>query len=535
MTTHRKIYDEFLEEQVKIIPSLNDTLNLKKFEYLKNRLENPFSDYQEKLELTLYKNFLEDVNKIPKSNQNIYDKFLKHICEVSVEETKYNFSLIPITPLENDIGYMVENAAGNGSYVFDTKKSYDIFLEKMTIFPEICFSVVTKMREGIKKNYVLPKIVATQLLDQLTSLLKNKSYHNKSATKSFNKTIEELMVPEIQRLCDFLKSEYIPACRKTIGWSDLPNGRKEYEFLVKNTITQSGISIDSIHKFGLLEVERIKSQMESIMEQMEFKGTRKEFFLYIRNRKDLQFKSRNEMLKEYREMFKHIEKNIMPRLFSKKIKSKCEILRVPEYNEEYSPEAYYMEGDTNGDRPGRFYINMRNIAQNSKIEIESLTLHETLPGHHYQLSLVNESNKLPEFVKLYGIEAYLEGWGLYCENLGEYETAESYFGKLVLEMIRAIRLVVDTGIHYYGWSYKKCFNFFKKYGFDTDEQIDTQLIRYICIPSQALAYKMGEKCLIECLQKFHKDGGEDIKDFHNMILEDGAIPLYLLREKFGLK
>ena len=535
MTSQKKLYDEFLEEQIKIIPSLNDSLNLKKFEYLRNRMENPYSDYQEKIEIALFKDFLKKVNKIPKSKQNVYDKFLKHICETAVEEVKFNFNFIPISPLENDIAYMAENAAGNGSFLFETKKCYDIFLEKMRMFPEICFSVIVRMRQGINKNYTLPKRAAEKLLEQFEQVQLTKSYYNRDASKTFNKKIEELFKPEINRIIQFLKSEYIPACRKTIGWSDLPNGKAEYEFLVKNTITQPNVTVKSIHEFGLLEVERIRVQMESIMTQMEFKGSRKDFFAYIRKRKDLKYKDKNEVLKLYRDMYKHIETNIMPKFFKDKIKTKCEILAVPKYNEKYSPEAYYIEGDNNGTRPGRFYLNLRDINQNSKIEIESLTLHETLPGHHYQLSLVNEDNKLPEFAKIYGVEAYLEGWGLYCENLGEYETIESYFGKLVLEMIRALRLVVDTGMHYYGWSYDKCFKYFKKYGFDTDDQIHTQLIRYICIPSQALAYKMGEKCIIECLQKFHKDGGKDIKQFHTMILEDGAIPLYILREKFGLK
>ena len=535
MTNQKKLYEEFLEEQIKIIPSLNDSLNIKKFEYLRNRMENPYSDYQEKIELSFFKDFLIKVNKIPISKQNIYDKFLKHICECAVDETKYNFNLIPISPLENDIAYMAENAAGNGTFMFETKKCYDIFLEKMKMFPEICFSVIVRMRQGIQKNYTLPKRAAEKLLEQFKQLEKTKSYYNPQATKNYNKKIEQMFKPEIERIIQFLQSEYIPACRKTIGWSELPNGKAEYEFLVKNTITQSNVSIKSIHEFGLLEVERIRVQMENIMSQMEFKGSRKDFFAYIRKRKDLQYKDKNEVIKLYRDMYNHIEKTIMPRLFSDKIKTKCEILAVPKYNEKYSPEAYYIEGDDDGKRPGRFYLNLRNISHNSKIEIESLTLHETLPGHHYQLSLVNERKNLPEFVKIYGVESYLEGWGLYCENLGEYETAESYFGKLVLEMIRALRLVVDTGIHYYGWSYDKCFKYFKKYGFETDDQIHTQLIRYICIPTQALAYKMGEKCIIECLQKYHKDGGNDIKEFHKIVLEDGAIPLYLLREKFGLK
>jgi len=534
MTSHKKIYEDFLEGQVKITPTLNDTLKLKKFEYLRDIMENPYSDYKIKLEDTFYKDFLKRLNTIPKSKLNIYDKFLKHICNNSIESSEYNFNLIPINPLENDIMYMTEVVAGDGDYEFTDKESYDNYLTRMKMFPEICFSIIVKMREGIKKNYTLPKLAAIKLAEQFKELLKSKSYFNKDAPKYYNVEMESIIVPEINKIIQFLNSEYIPSCRKTIGWYDLPNGKKEYEFLVSSTITQKK-EIDEIHQFGILEIERIKNQIESIMKQIEFKGNRKEFFQYIRNRKDLQFKSQNEMLKEYKKMYTHIEQNIIPKLFDYKLKTECEILPVPNYNEQYSAEAYYIEGDNKGERPGRFYLNMRNISQNSKIEIESLTLHETLPGHHYQLSYINEKKDIPMFIKLYGVEAYIEGWGLYCENLGEYNTPESYFGKLVLEMIRAIRLVVDTGIHYYGWSYRKCFNYFKKYGFETDEQIDTQLLRYICLPSQALAYKMGEKCLIECLQKYHKDGGNDIKEFHTMVLENGAIPLYLLREKFGLK
>lgn len=405
----------------------------------------------------------------------------------------------------------------------------------MAIFPEICNSMISKMEQGIEKRYVLPKIICQKLIDQLEDIIKNKSYYNKKGSKAFNKKIEWLFKPSINKLIRFLKTKYMPKCRKTIGMLHLPNGKKEYEFLVMQSVSLKNVSIDQIHGFGILEVKRITEMMKKIMKDIGFKGGKHDFFKYIRNRKDLQFKNKTEMIQEYKKMYKKIDEEIMPKLFSEKIKTPCEILRVPEFNEEYSAEAYYMDGDWAGKRPGRFYLNMRDISQNSKIEIESLTLHETIPGHHYQLSLVNESTTIPKFLKLFGTEAYLEGWALYCENLGNYDIPELYFGKLVLEMIRAIRLVIDTGIHYYGWSYQKCFNYMKQYGFDTDEQIDQQLIRYICIPTQALAYKMGEKCIIECFKKYVKDSGKDIKEFHTKILEDGAIPLFILREKFGLK
>ena len=526
------LYDKFIDDSIALNPTLNDALNLKKFDHLSAVMENSFSVAHESKELELYKKYL---NKIATTNLTIADKFLKFICESSIEGYSYNFSLIPINPLENDLTYLAEDASGNGSYEFYNKKSYEDFLSRIKVLPEMCSSIIQKMREGIELKYTLPHIATKKMITQIDLLIKNKTFHNSKAPKSFSVQIDKLFTRELLQLNSFLRNEYLPKCRKSIGWCDLPNGKREYLYLVKNTITEKDISIKQIHEFGLLEVKRVEELMDGVMKQMEFKGTRREFFAYIRNRKDLKFKSKKHMLEEYTKMYKSIEKKVMPKLFSKKIKTECEILQVPEYNEKFSPEAYYIDGDATGANPGRFYINMRNINQNSKIEIESLTLHETIPGHHYQLSYLNESKTLPEFVKLFGVESYLEGWALYCENLGEYKTPESYFGKLVLEMIRSIRLVVDTGIHYYGWSFNKCFNFFKKHGFDTDEQINTQLIRYICLPSQALAYKMGEKCIIECLRKFHADGGNDIKVFHEKVLEDGAIPLYILREKFNLK
>ena len=314
----------------------------------------------------------------------------------------------------------------------------------------------------------------------------------------------------------------------------IPDGKLKYEYLVNMLITDNKISIDKIHKFGLMEVDRIHKELKIVQNEIGYKGTLLRFFSYMRNRKDLKFKNKNEVLELYRKCIKEIEKNIMPDLFVDKIKTKCIVQPVPTYNEEFSPEAYYLEGDMNGIRPGRFFINMRNIKQMSKADIEALTLHEVVPGHHYHLSYINEHVKKPKFLKLFNLESFAEGWGLYCENLGEYSTPESYFGKLIMELLRAIRLVVDTGIHYYGWSFNKTLEYMLKNGYDREEAARQQIIRYISIPGQALCYKMGEKCIIECLHKFMKNSKnkQNLKLFHQMIIEDGIIPLNILRAKF---
>lgn len=534
MNNKNQLYSNYLDDCIKLNPVLNDSYKLAKFNHLKYSFVNTYTDCFKEKTLNLNKKYLDLLNKIPKKNLSVYDKVLQYLCTKDNESQQYNFDLMPISPLENDLATIVEAASGKGFYSFTDKESYNVFLYRLRFLPEICFYLKKNMRYGMAIGYTLPKIATKKLIEQFEDMIKSKSFKNPDASKEFNKELETIILPELESMKIFIEGEYLPKCRSTIGWSQLPNGKEEYEFLVESSLSLKNIKIRDIHDFGLLEVERINDIMKNIQKTMGVKGSRRKFFEYIKNRKDLQFKSKSEMLKEYRNMYDKINKELMPRLFSKKIKTKCEILPVPTYNEEYAPEAYYIEGEQ-GDRPGRFFLNMRDISECSKIEIESLTLHETCPGHHYQLSYINEKKGIPLFMKSYGVDAYFEGWALYCENLGMYESLESYFGKLVLEMTRAIRLVVDTGIHYYGWSYKKCFNYFKKHGFESDEKIHIQLIRYISLPSQALSYKMGEKTIIECLQLYRKNGGDNIKEFHNLIIEDGAIPLFILKEKFTEK
>ena len=384
------------------------------------------------------------------------------------------------------------------------------------------------MRKGISKKYTLPFIITQKLIEQCQELITNKSYINKNIKFKldfdYNKTVKELLEPPIHNLIHFLKNEYLKNARKSIGMCDLPNGKKEYEHLVESSTTLKSINVNQIHQYGLSEVARIYSSMNDIKDKLKFKGTLKEFNKYLRTRKDLNYKSKDELLKNYEDELHSINNTIMKTHFHNNVKGKCLVLPVPSYNEDFSAEAYYMGGDLEMNRPGKFYINLKNIKENNKIEIESLTLHEANPGHHYQITYVNESKKIPLFLKAYQNDAYHEGWALYCENLGRYKTYESFYGKLVLEMIRALRLVVDTGIHYYGWNFKKTFDYYKKYSFDSDEQIKTQLLRYIAIPTQALSYKIGEKILLELKNEFKGN----IKDFHERVLKYGPIPLEIL-------
>jgi len=524
-----KLYETYFNDYIHLNPSLNDCLNLCNFTHLKKKLENQYSQNHIKKQKELHKKYLTILEK--KKRPNIYDKTLMYICNDTLDALKYNFDLIPLNHQENMIEYILEMGNGSGLYAFSKKQDYIDFIEKIQIFSEIVDCIIINYRKGIKKKYTMPKIMAEKLIEQLKELLKSKSWTNNDIKYkldfNFNDTCESIFSPPIKNLIQFLEKDYIKHCRLTIGMCGLPNGLKEYKYLVKSSTTLSNITVEKIHQYGLEEVDRIYNEMTIIKDKMKFKGNMKEFNIYLKKRRDLKFKSKEEVLEHYRNELKTINKSIMKTKFYNNVKGKCYVVPVPKYNEDYSAEAYYMGGDLDGKRNAKFYINLKNIKELNKIEIESLTLHEANPGHHYQITYVNESDTIPLFLKCYPNDAYQEGWALYCENLGKYKTFESYYGKLVLEMLRALRLVVDTGIHYYGWSFNKTFKYYKKYSFDSGDKIISQLHRYIAIPTQALSYKIGEKVILELYNKYKRNNGTS-KDFHQKILEHGPIPLELL-------
>lgn len=523
------LYRKFFEEELNLFPSNNESLNLSKFKNLNGLLENSYDAHHILLQKKMYKKYLNLIRK--KKVKNIYDKTLEYMCALNLSYYNYNLNLTPINHQENIIEYYTECASGTSVIIFNTKNDYDIFLNKISKFDCVVNSIIKNMEHGISLKYTLPKVIATELEVQFKSILNEKSYHNKNIKYDlgydFNKKLDEIFIPILEKLIKFMKF-YKKYCRQSIGMCDLPNGINEYRYLVRSQLTEKNVNIPNIHKYGLQEVSRIYNEMIDIKNKMKFKGNINQFNKYIYNRSDLKFKSSQEIIQIYKDIYKDINKNVMKKLFNERVNEVCDIVAVPKFNEMFSSEAYYMPGDLEGKRKGKFYINMKDINDNNKIEVESLFLHEAVPGHHYQITYVNKNPEIPLFVKTLESCAYHEGWALYCELLGEYKTLESYFGKLVLEMVRALRLVVDTGIHYYGWSYQKTFNYYKKYSFNGDLQIKTQILRYIALPGQALCYKMGEKVILDLKKKYKGN----VKDFHTKIIENGAIPLWLLKEKF---
>jgi len=510
---------------------------MKEYSHLNHLLENSFSEEHIIKQKDFSKKYI-SIMKEKGPDLNIYDKIILYECRNSLESFKYDMDLIPINHQENIIIFLMELSSDQGTYVYSNKKDYINVVKKLSNLECITNSVILNMRKGIDKKITLPKILAEKLLEQFVSFKNNESYKNNNIKVkldfNFNQQCKDYIIPCLNKIISFLKKYYIKYCRNTIGLCCLKNGQEMYKFIVKNTLTLNNYSIQNIHNYGLKEVDRINKEMNEIKNKHNFKGSLKDFSVYLKNLKQFRFKSKHDVLKTYKDEISKINKNIIDKLFYKNVKNiDCAIKPVPKYNEDFSAEAYYIPGDLNNTRKGTFYINLRDIKENNKLEVESLTLHEANPGHHYQLTYVNESKTIPLFLKISASDAYAEGWALYCESLGEYKTDESYFGKLILEMIRALRLVVDTGIHYFTWSFNKTFNYYKKYSFDSDIQIKSQLLRYMAIPGQALSYKIGEKVILDLYNKSKKEKNFNIKKFHEKILENGAIPLFLLKEQFN--
>jgi uncharacterized protein (DUF885 family) len=356
-------------------------------------------------------------------------------------------------------------------------------------------------------------------------------------SKEYAASINLKLIPQFQKLVAFMKNEYVPACRNTSGLGSLPGGNELYKVLVKQwTTTEKNPS--EIHELGLKEVALLNSEMEKVKNEVGFKGTLKAFLNDVRTKKELRpFTDPQQVMDNFDRIYKTIKPNV-DKLFSLQPKTPFRIKRTEAFREK-TASAEYMQGSADGSRPGTFYVPIPDVKNYNVLEDEDLFLHEAIPGHHFQISLQQESKTLPDFRKFNWFGAYGEGWALYCESLGKelglYKDPYQYLGMLNDEMHRAIRLVVDTGLHSKGWTREQAIKYSLDNEAETEASITSEIERYMAIPGQALSYKIGQLKLLELRQKA-KDRMKDkfdIKIFHQKVLESGVLPLELLEKKIN--
>ncbi len=479
------------------------------------------------------------------------DLFARNI-ELSIEGLRFPAELMPMTQMggmqqwcASLIAMMPARTAGD----------YENIIGRLEGLSTLVDQNITLMRAGLERGITPPRTplrtlaaqAARQATDdplksplmrpfvKMSSSLSNEE--KEAALQRATDAYERYAKPSFQMLHTFLKDEYVPNCRETVACGDLPDGQAWYAYAARRSTT-TDLTPEQIHQIGLDEVKRIRGEMEKIRREVGFAGDLPAFFEFMRTDKQFFYESPAELLAGYRDICKRADPELI-RLFGRLPRQPYGIKPVPSYAEQSQTTAYYQPGSTDAGRPGYFFANTYALGTRPKWEMEALSLHEAVPGHHLQLALADELEGLPEFRKNDHYTAYVEGWGLYAESLGAemgfYQDPYSRMGQLTYEMWRAIRLVVDTGMHALGWSRQRAIDFFKQNAGKTEHDIVVEIDRYIVWPGQALAYKIGELKIKEIRAQAEKELGErfDIRSFHDELLGAGGLPLSILEQRMN--
>ena len=444
--------------------------------------------------------------------------------------------------------------SGAGFIPFNTEKDYRNFISRMKGFQTWVDQAIANMRKGVEQNNTNPKAAMEKVPPQLKPLFESAVQENvfykpllklpndlDSAAaiqlkKDYSSAIENIIKPAYKKLHDFIVTEYSPNARKTSGLLDNYKGKKEYELWLKHYTTTT-ITAGQIFNLGLSEVSRIRKEMDAVKTQVGFKGDLKSFFQYVRtDPKFFPFKTEEEVLDRFRSFLDKMSPQLNS-LFNLTPKAKFEV-RATEKFRAAGANAQYMQPSRDGKRPGIFYEVINDPAQYNYFSMESLFIHEAIPGHHYQAAIQQEAD-IPEFRKAYWTSAFGEGWALYAESLGSelgmYTDPYQYLGRLNNEIERAVRLVVDAGIHDKGWSREKAIAYVLENQPVTSIEAEQRIERYMVTAGQAVSYKVGELKIIELRERAKKKLGDkfDIKEFHDEVLKDGCLPLIILETKIN--
>ena len=473
--------------------------------------------------------------------------------ENTIAGLQFHGELQPINQFYSMPNSFVQLGSGAAFHPFKTVRNYDDFLGRIDDYVVLNDQMIENMKLGMQQGIVQPRILMEKTVPQLESqVLENvedSSFYlpimnmpdefsdedRERLTAAYTAAITEKIIPAYRQLANFIGDEYLSAARESVGLSELPNGEAWYAHMVKLRTT-TDLSPEDIHQIGLDEVARIHEEMRGVMQQVGFDGDLKDFFDFLNMDDQFYFDEPEQLIQGYRDMSNYIE-SLAPKLFSVFPKTSFEVRRVEPYREKSASGGSYSSGTPDGSRPGVFYANAYDIKARPIWAMESLFLHEAIPGHHFQISIQREAEALPDFRRFGGYTAFSEGWGLYAESLGKemgvYTDPYQYFGALNAELWRALRLVVDTGLHAKGWSRKDVLDYMYANSAVKEARAVSEAERFMAIPGQALAYKIGQLKIRELRDRAEEKLGDsfDVREFHSVILVDGALPLSLLEAK----
>ena len=549
-----RMYEQYWEELLKLNPLQATFQGDNRYnDQLPNTLSAQYRQRMHEFNTRWLKQ-VKDVGSDGLSGQDLlsYEIFVRD-REDSLEAEKFPTWQQPINQFYNFASTFVQLGSGTGAQPFKTVADYDNWLKRAAQAPAIFDQAIANSREGMDNGVVQPRALMVKVIPQLDALIKDKAEDTlfwgpiknfpagfsdadkQRLTTQYRQVIETQLMPSYRELRDFVANEYLPKTRTTSGLDALPNGAAWYAFNARNSTT-TDLTPAQIHQIGLDEVTRIHGQIEGVMKQVGFKGSMQDFFKFMQTDPRFSFADEPALLAHYRGLEEKINRRI-PEQFSLIPKAAFEIRPVEPFRAQSAAGGSYMRPSQDGSRPGIFYVNTYDLPTRKTWDAEDLYLHEAIPGHHFQLALQQELTGLPKFRRFGSEIAFSEGWGLYAESLGKdlgvYTDPYNYFGYLQNELWRAIRLVVDTGLHSKGWTREQVIKYMLDNSAESETQSTAEAERYMAIPGQALAYKMGELKIKQVRAKAEKALGPkfDVREFHAEVLKDGSVPLEILERK----
>lgn len=549
------LFDRYYEERLKLYPMEATYAGDDRYNDL---LPNVLTDSYRAEVAVFYQRHLEALGRFDRQKlseeEQISQDVLKWECEMNLKQLQFSTHLLPVDQFGWSLHLVIAQLAGGTSaQPFKTVRDYDNWLKRVDAFTGWCSTAVTNMRTGMTQGYVLPKALIKKVIPQMADLTKlpveNHVFYTpikqmpasftpadrQRLTAAYADMVKTKIIPAFQNLHDFIAGEYLAAGRDTSGIAAIPSGKEYYELQIQY-FTTTDQSAEEVFQLGQREVRRLLAEMEKVKERVGFQGDLKAFFAHVRTRKELMpFTEPKQVIENFHSIHRKMQPSLQ-RLFRLTPRTPFEIRRTEAFREA-SASAEWSYGSLDGQRPGIFYVPIPNVREYNVGQDEALFLHEAIPGHHYQFSLQRENDRLPMFRRVIDYSAFGEGWALYCESLGKelglYDDPYQYFGMLSMEMHRAIRLVVDTGLHAKGWTREQAIQYSLDHEAESEAGIVAEIERYMALPGQALSYKVGQLKIRELRGRSEKALGDrfDVREFHDRVLESGCVPLKVLEQK----
>lgn len=548
------LVDQYFEDNLELNPVTATFIGDHRYD---DRLANSIGPEHRAADLAMERRYLAALGEIDPAElegQNLltYEVF-RLGREEAIEGFEFPGHLLPVNQMFSIPSLVAMLGSGRSAQPFATVADYDNFLGRIDGFVVWVDQAIMNMREGVEKGVVQPCVIMEKVLPQLAAQVVDdveqslfwgpvgrmpdgfSEDERARLTESYGLAVTNKIIPAYRRLHDYIRDEYMAHCRDTVAWSALPDGARWYQYRARVSTTTT-MSAREIHELGLAEVARIRAEMEQVRDEVGFEGDLAAFFAFLKNDDAFYYDDADQLLDGYRELKQRIDA-LLPALFSDFPKADYEIREVEAFRAQSSAGASYQRPAPDGSRPGIFYVNTHNLRAQPIYGMETLSLHEASPGHHFQISIQQELTDLPRFRRFGGYTAYVEGWALYAESLGRelglFTDPYQYYGKLNDEMLRAMRLVVDTGLHTEGWTREQAIAYMLENSSLAESDVVAEVERYIAIPGQALSYKIGQLRILELRARAESKLGDkfDVKDFHSMVLRGGALPMAVLEAR----